>query len=94
MPVSSGGAETAAAKRIRKLGDKLAQERGLEVAYQDERLTSWEARETLRELGYKPAQIDAMEDQEAARLMLQAYLDRLKMPDRHPTGDKKPLWRD
>ena len=74
LPVNMDGSEGAQAAAARAFGDGLA-ENGLRVAYQDERLSSWEAGERLRESGRRPARASGELDSTAARLILQQYLD-------------------
>jgi putative holliday junction resolvase len=74
LPLNMDGSEGAQAASARAFGDGLA-ENGLRVAYQDERLSSWEAGERLRESGRRPARASGELDSTAARLILQQYLD-------------------
>ncbi len=74
LPVSKSGD---AAKEIKKVAKALEEEFQLQVFFEDERLTSWEAREILKEAGYKPDKIKELEDQTAAQLILQSYLNNL-----------------
>jgi putative holliday junction resolvase len=83
LPLNMDGSEGAQAASARAFGDGLA-ENGLRVAYQDERLSSWEASERLREAGRRPRRGSGELDSTAARLILQQYLDarrRTKDPE-------------
>lgn len=75
LPLKMNGEQGDAAKELLEIGRELAEEFGLKVFFEDERLTSWEARELLKELGYNPRQIAHFEDQTAAQLILQSYLN-------------------
>ena len=50
---------------------------GVEVEYEDERLTSWAARQHIGETSRRPERASGHVDSTAARLILQQYLDRL-----------------
>ncbi len=70
----SGDAE----KEMMKLGSQLSEQFNLPVYYEDERLTSWAARDLLKEAGYKPEKVKELEDQVAAQLILQSFLNGQK----------------
>lgn len=74
LPLSMDGSEGSQAAAARAFGDGLA-ENGLRVAYEDERLSSWEAGEQLRAAGRRPRRGSGELDSTAARLILQQYLD-------------------
>jgi putative holliday junction resolvase len=74
----SGDAE----KQVRVFASKLQAEFALPVYLHDEKLTSWEARELLKEEGYSAKQVLELEDQKAAELILKSFLDQEK--------DKRP----
>jgi putative holliday junction resolvase len=80
LPLHLDGSEGAQAAAARAFGDRL-HELGLEVRYEDERLTSWEAAERMAEAGRHPSRGSGELDSTAARLILQQYLDA-----RHRTG--------
>ena len=72
LPLHAGGDEGSQAALVRAFGERLAR-RGLEVAYHDERLTTWQA---AQEIGARAARRRTGEvDSTAARLVLQDYLD-------------------
>jgi len=66
---SSVGAGRFAEELLRPFRGKV------ELQFHDERLTSWAARQMLRELGEKPAKGAGRVDQIVAASILQAYLD-------------------
>lgn len=75
LPLNMDGSEGDQAAVARAFG--AAVERiGLKIAYEDERLTSWEAGRRLAEAGRRPRRGSGELDSTAARLILQQYLDR------------------
>ena len=81
LPRNMDGSEGAQAAAARAFGEKLLT-LGLEVAYVDEQLTSWEAGERLESEGRRPDRRSGERDSAAARLILQEYLDA--RATRHP----------
>jgi putative pre-16S rRNA nuclease len=79
LPRNMDGSEGPQAAAARAFGEQLAAI-GLEVAYVDERLTSWDARERLAATGSKPSRRSGEVDSAAARLILQEYLDACARP--------------
>ena len=74
LPLNMDGSEGAEAAAVRRFGDALVVV-GLHVTYEDERLTSWEAGQRLRQAGTRPDRASGELDSAAARLILQQYLD-------------------
>ena len=74
LPLHVDGTEGDQAASARKFGERLV-DRGIPVAYEDERLSSWEAVERLVEAGRRPRRESGELDSTAARLILQQYLD-------------------
>jgi putative Holliday junction resolvase len=74
LPLNMDGTEGDQAAAVRAFGERLAA-RGLRIAYEDERLSSWEAGERLAEAGRRPGRGSGELDSTAARLILQQYLD-------------------
>ena len=70
LPLNMDGTEGQQAEAARSFGTALAGA-GLRVAYEDERLTSWEAGEALRGAGRRPTRATGEPDSTAARLILQ-----------------------
>jgi putative Holliday junction resolvase len=83
LPRNMDGSEGVQAQRARAFGEALTA-RGLRVAYEDERLTSWEATQRLAEAGRRPGRASGELDSAAARLILQQYLDARREGPRHP----------
>ena len=68
--------ESGLVEKIKRFGDNLAQATGLSVFYEDESLTSKEALAKMIESGLKKKARRKKEDQIAAALILQNYLER------------------
>jgi putative Holliday junction resolvase len=62
-------------ERFRLLAEALRQRTSREVVLWDEALTSVEAEASLRQRGHSAKEIRARVDMEAARIILQSYLD-------------------
>jgi putative holliday junction resolvase len=78
LPCNMDGSEGIQAAAARAFGEKLATI-GLTVAYQDERLTSWQAAEQIGPRRGRERRAGEL-DSAAARLILQEYLDALHPP--------------
>jgi len=76
------GATTAAARRVRRFGDRLAAASGLAIDWIDESLTSREAESRLRDAGVPPARRAGRRDALAAQILLQEALDRRRRSER------------
>ncbi|HUF06936.1 MAG TPA: Holliday junction resolvase RuvX [Candidatus Binatia bacterium] len=74
LPLHLDGGEGEQAAAARRFGAAV-EEIGLEVAFEDERLTSWEARERLAAAGARASRASGEVDSTAACLILQQYLD-------------------
>jgi len=74
LPLNMDGSEGSQAAAARSFGDRLGA-LGMRIAYQDERLSSWEAGERLAEAGARPSRRSGQLDSAAARVILQQYLD-------------------
>lgn len=85
LPLNMDGSEGRQAAAARAFGDGLARI-GLQVAYEDERLTSWEAGERLAATGRRASRRSGELDSTAARLILQQYLDG-RGPSARPSPD-------
>lgn len=75
LPLRLDGTEGDAAKEVRRLAGNLARSISFPVYLQDERLTSLEAMENLKAEGFKPEEIPALIDGEAAAMILRDFLD-------------------
>lgn len=81
LPLNMDGTEGEMAGEVRAFGERLSRETGIEVAYQDERLTSFEAEERMkaRGMGLKrmlEAKRRGAVDEMAAVILLEDYLER------------------
>lgn len=76
LPINMDGTEGPKAKESREFAKTLEAALGLPVTLIDERLTSVIAQKTLREQGVQPSRKKEWVDQEAAKILLQNYLDR------------------
>ena len=81
LPLHASGKEGNSARRARHLGDAL-RGMGFEIEFVDERWTSEEARELAIAKGERRGQKER-QDQLAALLMLQQYLDARRAEDGH-----------
>ena len=79
LPLNMDGTEGPQAAAVREFGARLA-EIGLDVVYEDERLSSWEAAERLAAAGRKAGRGSGELDSTAARVILQQYLDARHRP--------------
>ena len=75
LPLKMDGSSGTAAQNIKQIGQALSKQVDLPVFYEDERLTSWQARQILQENGYKPLQVKKLEHQVSAQLILQSFLN-------------------
>ncbi|MDQ4123717.1 MAG: Holliday junction resolvase RuvX [Acidobacteriota bacterium] len=74
LPLNFDGSESAGAIDARAIADYLTQNLSIPVYLQDERLTSREAEENLRERGFNQKEIKKLVDQEAAAIILNDFL--------------------
>ncbi len=75
LPLTMAGEEGPQARRVRELGDRLADLLRLPVEYADERLSSAEAQRVLRAAGRTEREQRGIADMIAAALLLQTWLD-------------------
>jgi putative holliday junction resolvase len=81
LPLTMEGEEQPITLAARRFGNRLAGRYNLPVIAVDERLTSQEARINRRHAGQRS---DGPVDAEAARLILQSWLDSHSTPERAP----------
>lgn len=79
LPLNMDGTEGAQSAAARSFGRRLA-ELGLEVVFQDERLTTWQATDELAAAGRRSSRGSGEIDSAAARIFLQEYLDARRPP--------------
>lgn len=75
MPYTLSGEEGPQAQRIRKAADAITRACGIPHEFVDERLSSSEAKRSLREKGLSEKQMRGKIDMIAASVFLQAWLD-------------------
>ena len=75
LAVHRDGSEGTSARRARAIGDLVAAEAGVEVVYQDEFLSTFEAEQRLLARGLSGRPMEEQIDAEAARVILEAYLE-------------------
>jgi putative Holliday junction resolvase len=75
LPYSMDGSLGFQARHVQKLATRLSKALKLPVEYVDERLTSYQAEQMLRDEKRSPSRHKAMIDRKAAALILQQWLD-------------------
>lgn len=75
LPLSLAGEEGPQAKQIRRMATGLGKALDRPVVYMDERFTSLEAEELIRNQGGSPRHDKGLVDRKAAALILQRWLD-------------------
>jgi putative holliday junction resolvase len=79
LPYSLSGAVGKQAQKVLSFTKDIAQATGAEIVMQDERLTSVSANQKLREAGKKGSKLKNEIDAAAATVILQSYLDEVKL---------------
>ncbi len=77
LPLSMDGSEGQQVDRVRHFAAFFAAQTGLEVVFQDERMTTVQGERMLIESGMRRKQRRLVRDKVAAVIILQAYLDSL-----------------
>ncbi len=75
LPLHTGGGEGTSASLARKWGAWLAEATRIPVTFYDERYTTFEAEESLMDVGFKRKKRKGLRDMLAARILLQNFLD-------------------
>lgn len=75
LPLNDDGTEGEMAREVRRYGGEIGQALGRPVIFVDERYSSQEADERLRERYRDPRKRKALRDQGAAAIILRTYLD-------------------
>jgi putative Holliday junction resolvase len=76
LPLHMDGTEGESARMARAFAPRLSSALGVPVDLFDERLSTFEAEERLRERGVSARDMKALVDAEAAAVILQGWLDR------------------
>lgn len=86
LPLRLDGTVGAAAENARRLAGNFAKSLSVPVFLQDERLTSFEARESLLEAGHAETELSDYIDSESAALILRDFIntnqDRTPLPEK------------
>ena len=75
LPYTLSGEEGPQAQRVREFASDVGKQCGLNIEFADERLSSVEAKRSLREKGLSEKSMRGKVDMIAASLFLQAWLD-------------------
>lgn len=75
LPLRLDGAEGDAAQEVRRVAHNLRLTLKLPLFFQDERLTSKDAEDSLRERGFRDIEISERVDSEAASIILKDFLE-------------------
>lgn len=81
MPYTLSGEEGPQAERIRKAADAISRACGIPHEFADERLSSTEAKRSLREKGLTEREMRGKVDMIAASVFLQAWLDARRISE-------------
>jgi putative holliday junction resolvase len=80
LPLNMDGSHGEQADKVKSFGRKLAQQTGLPIVYEDERLSTISAIRTLTLQGVKTGKNKALVDRQAAAIILQRFLDANEPP--------------
>lgn len=75
LPLNADGTESEMSAYVRDVANKLQAISGVEIAFQDERYTSFEAEEYLKEAGIKWEKRKELLDKVSAQIILQNYMN-------------------
>ena len=78
MPYSLDGSQNVRTEVTTNFGQKLFEHSGIQVVYQDERLSSYEAEEILKQKKVAPKDRKLQLDKLSAAIILEAYLNNNK----------------
>ena len=82
LPLTMKGSDSEKTIDVRKFGAELENQIDIPLVFFDERLTSIQAQQIIRQFGKKPSKHRAKIDQIAAGILLQTYLDQEKLSGR------------
>lgn len=80
LPYTLDGELGSQARQVKHLAERIGRALNLPVEYVDERLTSFQAEDILKQQGRSPRRDKALVDQIAAALILQQWLDARRKP--------------
>lgn len=75
LPLNADGTESEMSNVVREFAQKLGKVANVQISFQDERYTSFEAEEYLKEAGIKWEKRKELLDKVSAQIILQNYLD-------------------
>ena len=75
LPLNADGTESEMSMVVKEFAQKLEKFANVKIAFQDERYTSFEAEEYLKEAGIKWEKRKELLDKVSAQIILQDYLD-------------------
>ena len=78
LPLKTDGSESEMCLTVRDFAEKLSKTANVKVVFQDERLTSYEAEELLKEAKIKWEKRKELLDKISAQIILQNYMDENK----------------
>ena len=78
LPLNADGTESEMSMVVKEFAQKLEKFANVKIAFQDERYTSFEAEEYLKEAGIKWEKRKELLDKVSAQIILQNYLDERK----------------
>jgi putative holliday junction resolvase len=78
LPYNTDGTESEMSLEVRRLARNFSLSLNIPVFLQDERVTSFEAKNLLYQQGFNPKEIVQRVDSEAAAIILSDFLDRKK----------------
>ncbi|MCI0524044.1 MAG: Holliday junction resolvase RuvX [Acidobacteria bacterium] len=81
LPLNMDGTRGPAVERVESFIEDLRRSLSIPIVTIDERLTSYEADQMMREMGMNERERRARSDEYAATIILQDYLDGLKLTD-------------
>ena len=81
LPISLSGEEGKQSRRIRAISGQITKACGIPHTFADERHSSTQAREALRDMGYDDRSMKGKVDMIAASIFLQAWLDAHSVQD-------------
>ena len=81
LPLNADGTESEMSKTVRDFAGKLQEKAGVQIVFQDERYTSFEAEELLKEARINWQKRKEFLDKVSAQIILQDYLDLKKVKE-------------
>lgn len=87
LPLTLAGQEGKQAQGIRRTAQRIAASLGIPLAFEDERLSSAQAKRYLREAGFTEKEMRGKIDMLAASIVLQAFLDTDKVDSAYRTDE-------